>query len=447
MFFHIPPDQENVVGFSSTSYEARMHRINIALTAALLVSLAILLLPLAGCKSDSSSGSGPGGTITVAGKVVSATLQPIANSPVVITGLPATVTDANGAFSIAGVTTPYDITVVVSASKLGVTYRGLTRSDPTLVNFLSSVAPPNSATVSGTVSGGAGYPQPATRASAVLLTSTETSRSATPNATTGAYSLTTNWTGATTITAILHALQWDKNAAGMPTAFTGYGEKTGVSITAGGTFAGQNVAMTAATGGTIAGTVTVPAGLTLSSKALSLVYNTNGSVSLGSESGTATSFSYTVPVLSGTTLSVTSVATGATGTSIVQKSGIAPGATGVALTLPSPPAPSLPVAAATGVTTTTPFSWAPIASTVYLFLVSGAGTQPSYLVITSSPTATIPDLTSLGLGLPKGIGYTWSVIAFGPFANIDASASATGLIPQVDMIQSQSASRTFTTAP
>jgi hypothetical protein len=436
-----------MVGILSTSYEARMPRTNVALSLVLGVSLVTLLLILPGCKSDSSSGPGTGGTITVSGKVVSGSLQPITNSPVVIAGLPATVTDASGAFTIPGVTTPYDITVVLSASKLGITYRGLTRPDPTLVNFLSSPPAPNSATVGGTVSGGGGYPQPATRTSAVLLTSTETSGSGTPNATTGAYSLTTTWSGATTITTVLHALQWDRNAAGMPTAFTGYGEKTGVTVTAGGTFAGQNVAMTAATGGTIAGTVTVPAGLTLSSKAMSLVFATKGTISLGSESGTGTSFSYVVPVVPGTTLSVTASASGATGSVSAQKSAIASGATDVALTLPSPPAPSLPVDAATGVTIATPFSWTPINSTVYIVILNGPATQPDYLVITSSPTATIPDLTALGLGLPKGIAYSWNILALGPFANIDAAAGATGILPQTDGVQASSGGRTFTTAP
>jgi hypothetical protein len=151
--------------------------------------------------------------------------------------------------------------------------------------------------------------------------------------------------------------------------------------------------------------------------------------------------------VTGTTLTVGAGASGATGTSTVQKSGIASGATGIALTLPAPPAPSLPVDAATGVTTATPFSWAPIGSTIYLVLLNGPASQPDYLVITSSPTATIPDLTALGLGLPKGIAYTWNIIALGPFANIDAAAGATGILPQTDAIQATSGGRTFTTAP
>ena len=411
------------------------------------VALAVLLLALPGCKSDSDSGTAAGSTITVSGKVITVGQQPIPNSPVVITGLPATVTDANGAFTITGVTTPYDVTVVVSATKLGITYRGLTRSDPTLVNLLSASTPGNTATVSGTVSGGAGFPQPATRTSAVLLTSTETSSSTIPNGTTGVYSLSTSWVGATTITTVLHALQWDKNAAGVPTAYTGYGEKTGVSVTAGGSFAAQNVAMTAVTAQTVAGTVTVPAGLTLSSKAVSLVFATKGSISLGSEGGSTASFSYAVPVVSGTTLSVSASASGVSGLSQLAKSGIAPGASGIALSLQAVSTHSLPVDNATGVTVATPFSWTPSPSVIYIVLVNGPAGQPDFLIITSQPSATLPDLTALGLGLPKGIAYGWSILTYGPHASIDAAAGPTGFIPQGDIIATSSMSRAMTTAP
>ncbi len=412
-----------------------------------LGTVALCFTALPGCKSDSDSSTGAPTTITVTGKVITANQQPLANSPVVITGRPATTTDANGAFTVTGVGVPYDVTVAVSATKLGITYRGLSRQDPTLINFLSSAPSVNSATVSGTVSGGAGYPQPATRTSSVLVNSTEVSASATPNSGTGAYTRIANWDGATTITVSLHALQWDVNPSGMPIAFNGYGEKAGVSVTAGGTFAGQNIAMTAVSSQTISGSIVVPATLSLSGKSLSLRWPTKGSMFLGSEGGTATTFTYAVPVVTGTTLSVSMSATGGGALSIVTKTGLAPGTSGIALTIPTPPALSLPVEAATGVGITTPFSWSPVASTIYLLLVSGPANQPDYVVVTGSPTATIPDLNTLGLGLPAGLAYTWTVYAFGPFANIDAAAGPTGFIPQGDAASASSSSRTFTTAP
>jgi hypothetical protein len=117
------------------------------------------------------------------------------------------------------------------------------------------------------------------------------------------------------------------------------------------------------------------------------------------------------------------------------------------LTLPDPSTLSLPVNAATGVTTTTPFSWTPLTSSIYAVLINGPANQPDYLVITGSNSCTIPDLTTLGLGLPQGIAYSWSVLTFGPFANIDAAAGTSGFVPKGDATETISAQRTFTTAP
>ncbi len=418
--------------------------------ASLLSGVATVLLfvvAFTGCKSDSDSSTSAPTTITVTGKVITASQQPLANSPVVITGRPTTTTDANGVFTVTGVGVPYDVTVAVSATKLGITYRGLSRQDPTLVNFLSSAPSANSATISGTVSGGAGYPQPVLRTSSVLIKSTEGSFSQTPSSTTGAYSRIINWDGAGTITVSLHAMQWDINPSGMPVAFHGYGEKTGVSVTAGGTFAGQNIAMTAVSAQTISGSIIVPATLSLSGKTLNLQWPTIGTMILGGEGGTATTFTYAVPVVTGTTLSVIVAASSGGARGNVIKTGIAPGTSGIALTIPTPPALSLPVEAATGVSVTTPFSWTPVASTIYLMTLTGHADEPDYLVVTDSPTATIPDLNALGLGLPAGATYSWNVYAAGPFANINAAAGPSGYLQQGDALNAVSSSRTFTTAP
>lgn len=420
-------------------------RLHVLLTV--LVAGAFLSSILPGCKSNSVSSDGASGTITVTGKVITSTLVPIPNSPVVVTGRPATTTDANGSFTVTGVTVPYDVTIAVSASKLGIVYHGLTRSDPMLVNILALGSGPNTATVSGTLSGGGGYPEPATRTSRAYITSTEGSASATANANTGAYSTTFGWTGSATLTAVLRALQWDKNAAGIPTAYTGYGEKTGVSITSGGVFAAQNIAMTAATSQIISGTVTVPASLTLSSKSLGVTFSAGGNFTLGTESGVGTAFTYPVPVITGTTFSVSAAATGAAGQGSVFKTGITGGTTGIAITIPTPPTQSLPVNAATGVDTTTAFSWAPVTSSIYLVLFNGPANQPDYLVITSETTAKIPNLASLGMGLPHGIAYTWLVMGYGPYTSVDAAAGSAGLVTQGDVLVSTTPTRTLTTAP
>ncbi len=110
-----------------------MPRTRPAVLLTALGTVVVLLAAFPGCKSDSSS-TGVPTSITVTGKVITVIKLPISNSPVVITGRPATTTDANGSFTVTDVTVPYDVTVVMSDLKVGITYRGLSRSDPTLVD-------------------------------------------------------------------------------------------------------------------------------------------------------------------------------------------------------------------------------------------------------------------------------------------------------------------------
>jgi hypothetical protein len=80
-------------------------------------------------------------------------------------------------------------------------------------------------------------------------------------------------------------------------------------------------------------------------------------------------------------------------------------------------------------------------------IVFGLPGSQEYWVIAEGNSGTIPDLTALGLGLPKNTLYTWYITSYGPFANIDAAAGTNGVFPQGDIIQSASSQRTFTTAP
>src|SRR5215472_3550718 len=76
----------------------------------------------------------PPPTITVAGKVTDQAKQALSGAIVVIGAQHAT-TDASGAFSIGGVTAPYDAAVIVpvGARNTAIVYKGLTRADPTLL--------------------------------------------------------------------------------------------------------------------------------------------------------------------------------------------------------------------------------------------------------------------------------------------------------------------------
>lgn len=403
---------------------------------------------LAGCSKDSDSSTGASGVITVTGKVIAFSALPVSNTAVVVTGRPSTTTDGNGMFTVTDVTTPYDVTVIYSPSKTAMVYKGLTRSDPTIYFTGSVVAPANSATVSGTISGGAGYPLPASHNSRAIFIATDVASYASPNPATGAYSIGVSWNGAATITGTLHALQFQFDASGMPVTFKGYGTKANVTLTGGGTFASQNVALSAITGSTVAGSIVVPVGMTLGTKTLSIALNDAGDVSIGSETTSSTSFTYAVPEIPGATVVLAvSASSGSLGTTALAKRTTV-GTSGLTLTLLAPPQPSLPVASATGITTTTPFTWTPVSGGTYILYINGGGGDPSYYIVTTSPTATIPDLTAQGLGLPTNKAYSWIVYSFGPFADMNAVTGPKGLFPQsYDGWRANSTSRGFTTAP
>ena len=93
---------------------------------------------------------------------------------------------------------------------------------------------------------------------------------------------------------------------------------------------------------------------------------------------------------------------------------------------------------------------------VHLVVFQGGAGAPSYYVLTSGTSATIPNMKPFGLGLPVSTSYSWFVFGFGPFATVDAAAGSAGFITALlgvpvaatgDVYYGQSASRTFTTAP
>src|SRR5678815_3103771 len=83
--------------------------------------------------------------------------------------------------SIAGVTAPYDATVIVpvGSRNAAIVFKGLTRADPTLFAIPVNGTAPNSGTVSGSVSGGDPLPA-ASDVTEVAWGSPETTRTSSP---------------------------------------------------------------------------------------------------------------------------------------------------------------------------------------------------------------------------------------------------------------------------
>ena len=431
----------------------------------LFVSVFLLALgggSFVGCKKDSSPtgpGGGAGSVVNVTGKVIGVNGQPAAGVPVYVAGKPSVNSDANGAFTIASVTVPYDITVVNGGTKQAYIYRGISRSDPTLVFIAFTAGTANAATISGNIYPTSAYPQPATRRTSLAFISPEVAVNAAPNGTVSpaTYTKALAWYGPSSTVGTLHALQWDIDASSLPTTYQRYGSRSGVTVTNGGTFANMNDTMSATPGTvTLSGTVTAAAGYTIASKAILAQFGGTTAFPLASESNAASAFSYKTPDISGLTvvLQATAVKTGF-GDAVAFKAGVAPNGTGVSLTVPAAPELSLPVDAATGVKAGAPFSWSPFAGGMQILYFNGPAGQPDIYVMTMAASDSLPNLTSAGLPIPASTTYQWSVVAFGPFASMDAATGPGGFIPAgyiTGLVQGsgnlgESVSRTFTTAP
>jgi hypothetical protein len=389
--------------------------------------------------------------ITVAGGVTDEFGSPLASATVLITSgafSQSTVSDANGAFSVPNVPVPYDATVLDSTKKLAIQYQGLTRPDPTLFD-LTTTTLPQSANLSGQLSGGT-FPLTAGYAASVVFASPQTTLQSNglSVATGGGVSGSVHWAGPSSTTGTLYALELHRDAtSGLPLDYPGYGTLSGVQLEDMSVLGGQNIALASVSPSLLSGSITAASGFTLAGKEMFFIPAAGAIFGLLSDADAGSTFSYVTPNVTGATFTLVAEATGPSSeTSLVKMTGLAANASGLSLSIPASPTLTLPVSAATGVTVTTPFSWTNFTG-VYLVLFSGT---PSYVVFTANSTVTIPDFTAQGLPLPASSNYTWEVLGIGPSTTVDSVAVPGGLIG-LELLQdgyfSTSEGRGFTTGP
>ncbi len=428
---------------------------SLLLSTTLTLALSLAFLFGACSKSNSPTGPGTGGIVTVTGKVIGVNSQPVASVPVLIAGLPSVNTDANGNFTIANVTTPYTVVVVDGTNKRALVYRGLSRSDPTLFWLGTTPGTSHTASVSGALLPWTAI-APGTKTTArVCYASPDAAGSSQVNLTSGNYSLSSTWYGPTTTTGTIYGLMWDYDANGMPTTYDKYGKRSNVSLLDGTTNTNQNDTIGVTQTAQISGSVTVPSGYTLGARTLYAVFESRIGIPVLSDPTTIPTFAYNTPNVTGVTISLVAAISNGTGGAVESfLSGLAVNQTNATMTIPAAPELSLPVNNATGVTVGTPFSWTPFAGGVHLVsfnpVVAG---QPSILLITAATSDSIPNLTSAGLALPSSAVYHWNVAGVAPFASIDAAAGTGGALGFITNTYAftgsfgNSASRLFTTAP
>jgi hypothetical protein len=388
----------------------------------------------------------PPPTVTVAGMVIDVSRNPISGATVAI-GAQHTTTDGTGAFSIPGVTAPYDAVVIVPvpSHNAAIVFKGLTRADPKLIALPVSGGLPNSGTVSGSVSGGDALPA-ASDKTVVAWGSPETTATSSPFVS-NPWSIGLEWAGPAATTGNVHALQWTPTT-GIPTSYKGHGVASGVAVANGGSTTGVSIAMTAPAASTIGGSVTVPAGVTLGSKGLAIDFADGAAFGVGTDATAATSFNYPVPSGISSTASVTASGSSTGALSITQVRGIAAGSTGTTVGVLAPAVQSTPVVNATGVTTSTDFTWSQLAGALHFVLITtSSANAPVYYLVTTGSTGRIPDLSSLGVVLPAGTSYSWAILAVGPWSSVDDFAGGTGLLPTAGstLNESLATGRAFTT--
>ncbi len=367
---------------------------------------------LAGCGNDEST-TGTGGSltpITVTGKVIGANKQPVSGVPVLIAGIPSVNTDPNGNFSIANVGRPYTITVIDAANKQAILYRGLTRSDPTLIFLGSNPGVKKVASLTGRIFPSSSYPEPATRKTLVGFVSTETGRTTTATPATGLYTLSNaEWYGPSTTTGTLHALQYDYNTStGLPTTYVGYGVRSGIALLdATSNPERQRYDVRCRNHEhdrerhrpcrvydlrerPCRWCSAIPRDSTCCRTTIRRLHSP-----------------MRCPISPGPLFRIGVIATKAsTGSTMVWKANVAGNATGVTVTVPGAPELSLPINAATNVTTSTPFSWTQYTGGVHLLIYTGGASKPSYLC---------PDLRNIGLDPQPLVGRAGTTGVFGLF--------------------------------
>jgi hypothetical protein len=174
------------------------------------------------------------GQETVNGSVIDVNGQHFAGETVLIssgTFKRSAVTDADGAFSVPNVPTPYNATIVNSAGQFAIEYQGLTRPDPTLRDEIL-IASNRRATLAGQLTGG-NYPEPPDYDTAFAFESPQTLQQfGYQYLPAGSYTLPIQWTGPTTTTGVFYALQIHRVSAGsaLPADYSGYGTLSSVVL-------------------------------------------------------------------------------------------------------------------------------------------------------------------------------------------------------------------------
>ncbi|WP_456447013.1 hypothetical protein [Oceanithermus sp.] len=384
-----------------------------------LLILSLFLFVLAACGPRNPSA-------TVNGHVYGPWGQPLAGVRVQIADRPLATTAADGSFTVDGVSTPYRAVVEFASDEYAV-FDGLTTTEAHFYRPQAFGGSPPQATVEGSLTGTV-----AGRKAAVAFASTNgfgfdldnAQDSSTP------YSLDAALPD-TTATGRLYALEWTTDAGGDADVFTGYAVSGDLTLSGGGLFSGQDLALDPAPS-THDLTVSLAApvsdydlrALTASLRpwpneyrSIPLVHTALGAplASPATVRSPNLPSAYTALVLlvseSGGTDSV-----GAAWTTVPATE------TSASLTVPARPQLLAPADGATNVGSGAAFSWTQPAEGLAAILLS---TGPVSLIgFTAGTEFELPDLSSFGTSYGAAAAYSWAVLHF----RLEGTATADDLV-------------------
>jgi hypothetical protein len=400
----------------------------------------LMLLPLFACGGGGGEpDGGGGGLITVSGRVLAGSV-PVPGVLIAIGGQ-STHTDASGRFRIPNVSVPYDlIEVVPTGLGAAAVYQGLTRPDPTVL-AVGSWPTLHSGTVTGTISGGEAVGSPGVNT--VVGWGSAESDPAT-GAVLNPYALDVYWRGPNAITGTVHALQWKTDSQGL-TIFTGHGARQGVQLVSA-SDARADLLMTPLTTSRIGGTLSYPPDYHSYGLHLGVAFPDGALIDVAS-GGETSPFNLAFPELADASAKLQVRAQGPHGAlSDVVLSNIRPGTHDLSLEFRAAQDLLSPDDYASGVDTSTEFSWTPFDGGVTVFYAYDWSSGPEYLVITAGTKAHLPDLSPYGVALPSRVRLTWNAIGVGPLPSVDALATGGSVLPAQDVVlDTISPYRTFTT--
>lgn len=409
-----------------------MHKIMAALGAG-------LLLLLTACPGNSTPG------LTVTGKVVYPTGEAGAFLPVMVANK-VTSTDAGGNFSAGGISAPYRLVVVQPTQKYAQIFEGVTRADPTVI-AVGSGNYNGQANLTVNLSG-AGYtwPQPSGYETLLQVTGPVNMNGGATGSLGTSYTTTLQWVGPASFRGSICALQSQKNSSNVAIGFNGYGQLDNLAFTDKQP-SSANLVLNPIQSKTLSGLVTVPGGYTLTAKTLGFVCGSRLAYPFTFEQSSTPAFSYAAPVI-GSALYLSASAKKGDASVYLQQLGVAADASGVSLALPSATELNQPADNALGVNNATPFSWSAFPGGIHQLSVYPKTSGPLTLTLfTTAASATLPDLSSLGYPLPKGIVYRWIVSGIAPVGSVNDWLGGASFDFNQNYSSGYSGERTFTTAP